>query len=408
MTHAQAATVIEQHGGAVVEKVTRRTTMLVVGEEGWPLEPNGRVSRKLEKLLALRQQGVVIRVVRESDWLHLVGLDERRREVQREYTPAQLSRLLDLPVTTIRRWDRLGLIRAVRRVGRLPYFNYAEVTQARRLAELLEAGIPPEKLEAALQHLQRAVPGVERPVARLRLLVRDARLLCRDASGLVDPRTGQRVLDFESAQPDEVTGESIVRMPSVPQHDGAHPSGALRPTTAPTERQDVDVAEPVQDWFREGIHLAEKNDLEAAAGALRRHLYKHPDDAECHLVLAETLYRAGHLESALERYHMAVAVDHDYVEAWTQLGCLSVEMGRTEDGLAAFRRALAIHPDCPEAHFQLADALDRAGRVREAVPHWSRYLEFDSGGPWADVARQRLQAARATVEAEDRPRADAD
>jgi hypothetical protein len=34
------------------------------------------------------------------------------------------------------------------------------------------------------------------------------------------------------------------------------------------------------------------------------------------------------------------------------------------------------------------------GRTDEAVVHWERYLQFDSRGPWAEQARQRLEAAK--------------
>jgi DNA-binding transcriptional MerR regulator len=64
-----------------------------------------------------------------------------------------LSRLLDVPVRMIRRWARLGLIKPVRRVCRLPYFDYREVASARRLATLLEQGVSAETLEKSLAEL---------------------------------------------------------------------------------------------------------------------------------------------------------------------------------------------------------------------------------------------------------------
>ena len=66
-----------------------------------------------------------------------------------------LSRLLDVPVRMIRRWARLGLIRPVRRVCRLPYFDYREVASARRLAMLLDQGVAADVLERSLTELSR-------------------------------------------------------------------------------------------------------------------------------------------------------------------------------------------------------------------------------------------------------------
>ena len=47
MTHAQAADLVARHGGSAGEHVTRQTSLLVVGEEGWPLEEDGQPSVKL-------------------------------------------------------------------------------------------------------------------------------------------------------------------------------------------------------------------------------------------------------------------------------------------------------------------------------------------------------------------------
>ncbi len=41
MTHRQAAELVAQQGGAPPEHVSSKTTLLVVGEEGWPLEADG-------------------------------------------------------------------------------------------------------------------------------------------------------------------------------------------------------------------------------------------------------------------------------------------------------------------------------------------------------------------------------
>ena len=62
-----------------------------------------------------------------------------------------LADLLDVPVAVIRRWQRRGLIVPVREVRRLPYFDFQEVATARRLAELLAAGVSPRAIERKLE-----------------------------------------------------------------------------------------------------------------------------------------------------------------------------------------------------------------------------------------------------------------
>ena len=126
MTHREAIRLVEQFGGRATQTVSGSTTMLVIGEEGWPLEPDGGTSQKLQQTMQLVAHGSDARILSESDWLQLLNLDEHREEIRRSHTPAMLSQLLDVPVRMIRRWARLGLIRPVRRVCRLPYFDYRE------------------------------------------------------------------------------------------------------------------------------------------------------------------------------------------------------------------------------------------------------------------------------------------
>ena len=150
MTHQQAHELVEQHGGAPTPHVSQQTTMLVIGEEGWPLQPNGQPSVKLQQVNEWRSEGHNIRILTESHWLHLIGLQEKQQEVHRLYTPAMLSQMLEISVGVIRRWERLGLIKAVKKVLRLPYFDFQEVASVRRLSDLLSAGVSRRETSAGI------------------------------------------------------------------------------------------------------------------------------------------------------------------------------------------------------------------------------------------------------------------
>lgn len=377
MTHRQAQAKVEEQGGAATEHVSRHTTMLVIGEEGWPLEADGKPSLKWQQVTKWRQEGLEICVVSESDWLGFVGLDGRRQEVHRHYTPAMLSQLLGVPVNVIRGWERSGLIRAASRVCRLPYFDFQEVAGARRLAELVAAGVSCKEIQNSLHRLQGVLPGIERPLAQLEILARDRRLIYRDDAGRLKTVSGQRLFDFDVPEP---SAKPVEDAPAVL---------AMSPRE-PGERT-------AAEWFAEGCRLAEEGELPPAVEAFRLCLMddEEPVGAEVHFQLAETLYRLGNLPAALERYYVAVEQDHNYLEAWTQLGCVSAELGDLEAAIGAFDVALAVHPDYPDAHLHKAESLHQLGRTPEAVTHWRRYLQFDQRGPWAAAARRRLEEAAA-------------
>ena len=94
-----------------------------------------------------------------------------------------LADLLGVPVAVIRRWHRRGLIVPVREVRRLPYFDFQEVATARRLAELLAAGVSPRAIEKQLAAFARYLPDVARPLAQLSVIVRARRFCCGKATG---------------------------------------------------------------------------------------------------------------------------------------------------------------------------------------------------------------------------------
>lgn len=385
MTHRQAQELVAEHGGTTTAHVSRQTTFLVIGEEGWPLEPDGQPSKNLETAQRLRAEGVPLQLVSESQWLTFLGLDDQQREVHRLYTPAMLSRLLDVPANTIRRWARQGLIKPVRSVFRLDYFEFQEVAGARRLAELLAGGVPPDELEASLLRLKESLSGTERPLMQLEMLARDARLFYRDRSSLVDVRTGQRCFDFEQTESgdesdpvDEESRETLA-FPQ-PSRDRSADARGPGPTT-------------VADWFQEGCYLLEQGETEGAVEAFRACVMERPADAEFHFHLAEALYRQGNVFGALERYYATVEQDHEYLEAWVQLGSVMEELGDLPSALDAFRLALQLHPQYPDAHLRCGEILHQLGRTDEAIPHWQTYLEYDQRGPWAETARQRLESA---------------
>lgn len=411
MTHREAMAYVEHGGGRAVTSVTNSTTLLVIGEEGWPLEEDGQASQKVRQAAQRIADGHGLRIIAESDWLQILGLDDRQEEIQRAYTPAMLSRLLNISVCIIRRWARLGLIRPVRRVCRLPYFDYREVAGARRLAALLDEGIAPQILEQSLGELGRTLNSSGRSLTQLNLLVHDENVLVRDSRGMLIPRTGQRLLDFESTAdlrlvlPDD-TGDTAAQEPTATD---SHPaiiafqSAASAASTRTMSEWNAD------EWFHEGCRLAEDGELESAVNSLRNSLslvnaQRPPaaadpadsdlltDPADIHFHLADALYRSGRTEAAIERYHCAIESAPDFVEAWTQLGCLQAE---TDDLVAAeqsLSTALQIHSGNPDALLHFALLLDQTSRPGQARKYWKQYLRFDTRGPWAEHARDRLQA----------------
>ncbi|WP_010586654.1 tetratricopeptide repeat protein [Schlesneria paludicola] len=374
MTHRQAMELVEQHGGIAMQHVGQITTVLVVGEEGWPLEPDGLPSSKLEHARQLHDKGEPIQIFSESEWLKLLGVEPPERRSHQLYTPAMLCQLLNIPVHEIRRWERAGLIKSVKKVFRLPYFQFEEVATARRLCELAASGVRVDQIAASLERLHSLLPNVVRPVEQLEILARGSnRLVFRDESGLLEP-TGQRLFDFDP--------------PAAAAEDESPDTIPMRPSLSD---ETIDRARwTSEDWFHEGCRLTDANELSSAIEALRLAIINEPLNPMYHFHLADALYRQHKRDGAIERYHVAVELDHNFLEAWTQLGCVLAETGDPASAKDAFQIALDLHPEYPDAHFHLAGVLEQLDRSDEAAEHWRAYLEFDQRGPWAEIARERL------------------
>jgi tetratricopeptide (TPR) repeat protein len=104
------------------------------------------------------------------------------------------------------------------------------------------------------------------------------------------------------------------------------------------------------------------------------------------------------VEAAIERYLCAIEFAPDFIEAWTQLGCLRAEQNEPALAEEAFLTAIAIHAANPDALLHYAQLLDGQQRSDDAVYYWSEYLRYDSRGPWAEHARQRIALAEADLQ----------
>jgi tetratricopeptide (TPR) repeat protein len=368
MSQREAAELIREQGGELIEQSAGSVDLIVVGEAQLPLAD-------LTELLPLEARRAAewgqLEVLTETQFWQRLGLAQREEQIHRLYTPAMLADLAKVPLAVIRRWQRRGLIVPAREVRKLAYFDFQEVATARRLAELLASGISPKALEKKLAAVARLLPGVTRPLAQLSVIVEGKELLLRQGDGLIETG-GQYRFDFDST-PEAVSADSPI---------------VLRPACL---RLEVSAAPRSAGELRElAGRLEDEDDLHSAAQMYRAALAAGGPNADVCFLLAELLYRLGDLTAARERYYMAIELDEDYVEARANLGCTLAELGQHELAAAAFEGALKFHHDYPDAHYHLARSLDELGRRDDAAEHWRTFAELACDTPWAHAARARL------------------
>lgn len=383
MSKRDAQQLIRRAGGVPVEaadssKIQETSPglpqLIVVGED-FPLSADAASADLFDPATQAAIEAGDVEVIGESRFWQRLGLVDEEHDVRRLYTPAMLAELLHVPVSVVRRWHRRGLIHPAREVRRLPYFDFQEVATARRLAELLAAGVSPAAIERKLAELRRYVPGVERPLAQLAVIVRGSRLLLRQGDGLVAPG-GQLFFDFDAAERPAGTSDG-----------------------APSIRETISLADSLRSAAsalapEEMLHLAadleDDGNLAAAVEAYRAHAAAAGPTAPVCFAMAELLYCLGDVSASRERYYAAIELDENYVEARANLGCVLAELGERELAVAAFEGALTLHADYADAHFHLARTLDELKRGDEAARHWQEFLRLAPESPWAAAARERL------------------
>lgn len=358
MARRDAAQLARQHGAVVLDKPDASVDIIVVGEEEFPLPAVEEQNDWYDGETQRRIEAGEVEILTETQLWQRLGLVEQQQDVHRLYTPAMLADLLHVPVAVIRRWHRRGLIVPAREVRRLPYFDFQEVATARRLAELLAAGVSPRSVERQLAAFSRHLPGVERPLVQLSVIVQGKKILLRQGDGLIEPG-GQLRFDFDA------------------EEAAAAPPPRVVPTTP-------------DQMCRLAAELEEDGQLAEAAEMYRAAMSAIGPKAEICFQVAELLYRLGDLPAARERYYMAVELDENYVEARANLGCVLAETGQRDLAVAAFEGALRYHPDYADVHYHLAKTLDEMNRSEEAALHWQAFLAQSPDSPWADEARNRL------------------
>lgn len=367
---------VRSQGGVMVDKIDATVDLIVIGADEILIDGQGEL---LEDWILESAANGNLQIIDETRLWQELGLVDKDNDTCRLYTPAMLAKLLDVPIGTIRRWHRRGLIVPIRQVNRLPYFDFQEVASARRIAGLIAGGAVNSSIESKLFRLARLYPDVHRPLSQLSVIVEGRHILLRKGEGLVEPG-GQRRIDFGAIDREEIGSDAMEPVLSI---EHASP----RITDSPVESLSTR-----EEFLELAMEMEDANELESASEVYRAMGLAFGSNADVCFRLAEILYHQGQFEAARERYYVAIELEPEFVEARASLGCLLVELGQTELAISAFRGALDYHADYPDVHFHLARLFDELDRRDDAERHWLAFLTLAPQSPWASEARARLEA----------------
>jgi tetratricopeptide (TPR) repeat protein len=336
-----ARALVVDSGGVTAEDVNARTTILVVGAEGFAGgAPTSTKVRRVEELNA--QQGASIRILTEAEFCRLVGVPTPE-ELTRQYhaTKDLLARYSALREDHLRYLAKYGIIKPALRTNADTYFAFQDLALIKQVNEEMSEG------------------GSFRGALRM----------------LLAARRGQLTFDFSvEAAPAKI----VTLQPRAPK--------AL-PQEAPPPRRDTGRAE---EYFRAGSDLDDGNEaaLPEAAALYRKALECDPYLVPALINLANIHYTKHETIEAQALYERAIGLEGDYFEAHFNLGNIHHDLGEYEEARSCYQAALALNPTYADTHFYLAVTLEKMGRSAEARPHWRTYRTLAPHGEWVELARE--------------------
>ena len=282
------------------------------------------------------------------------------------YSVQSMVRLTGVDGARLRRWARSGLLPPRRREGQKLWYGFPDVVAARTAQGLLAQGVRIRQVREAVEIVRAWRPDLSHPIAALRVERDGGRLVVKVDDALLEPRSGQALMDLRVAPLAEAAAAEAQVL-----------TLNLRPPSAETWRQRAAAAEA-------------RGEVEAALTAYQRALDVEPDDVAALIAQGNLRFAAGELEVARDLYRRATAADPASAEAWYNLANTWDDLGQPDAAVRAYETALRFAPDFADAHFNLGLCWEKLGARDRARPHWASYLALQPEGSSADLARRFL------------------
>lgn len=282
--------------------------------------------------------------------------------MDQRFTLGEVERITGTTRRQLEYWSRLGLVHPRARWGER-FFNFSDLVAVETLNRLAARRVPARRLRRAMDALEQRLGRTRSELAALRISTNGAEVVVHEPGvpgGLIEPLTGQFVLNFETA-----ALERKVR--------------TLHERTA-------------EEWFELGMTWdASAGSFEDAIHAYRQAIAAAPEWVEAYINLGTTLFHVGRIGESREAFAAAVERDARNALAHFNLGCAHERLGDTGTAIRNFRTALSLAPRMADAHLNLALAYEKTGAKADALNHFSLYLRYEPQGPWADFARTRIR-----------------
>jgi tetratricopeptide (TPR) repeat protein len=277
------------------------------------------------------------------------------------FSPEDVQRILGLTGKQLDYWDRLCLVSPRKEQGNR-FYDFRDLIGLRTVKQLVEKGVPANRLRRALAALREKLVQVRAPLAELRVLSDGKDVIVERHGARLEPLSGQFVLNFETRDLDE--------------------------------KVRVIAERNADDWLALALEYeAVKKTRSEAMDAYDRALRADPAKVEALLNCGTMHYEDGDFQKASEYFGRAISSQPDSALAHFNLGSVLEEVGNVDAARKHLRQAVRLDPKYPDAQYNLAYVCEKLGAFAEAQEHWRAYVKLDPAGPWSNYARQRLSSS---------------
>jgi tetratricopeptide (TPR) repeat protein len=298
------------------------------------------------------------------------------------YSIRDVSRILAVQESRLRYWMQTGFVGPTVRKGGRFYYTFPDLVAVKAAKDLLETGMPLQRVRKNVDALKHALPGDTHPTTKLRVCCDGETIVALADDVAFQPIGGQVVMAFSLPS----FGDHVVATLAMPRA----PAPTAIPAPVEDEPTEANGGSTAYRNFVEACAAEDRGDADTAEHLFRLAIELEPRMAAALTNLGNLVYRQGELHEARGLYERALDHDPAQPEARYNLANLLEDLGETELAIAELRRVCAAAPEFADAHYNLGIMLAQVGGTTQARQCLERYLELDATSDWAHHARSYL------------------
>ena len=137
------------------------------------------------------------------------------------------------------------------------------------------------------------------------------------------------------------------------------------------------VQDPSQDQQQLLVNLYNDGQLKHALEQANILLQEFPSSIFLYNISGAVYKGLGQLDSSIEAYKKAIAIDPAYAAPYSNMGNALREQNKLEEAIAAYKKALALNSNFADAYYNMGNALKEQGKLEETIAAYKKALALN-------------------------------